>query len=268
LLLESFLVDSDPHALANDAKGFVNKPISELMRWTKDKPSGLIEAGVDKQQQSQYLKDKQMAAAAVIKHQMSGMGMLEKAKVMTQIPIDLIPVITGKTKNAVFAETFQRLQDEAYAAGTFITLGLGKGIEAESNQPPAAIAKVGNSTITTMMNVLEEKSPSRVFFRIGKYITEGLGLGIIGGAAVGGLAGSTIGGGRGQDIATVLGAIGGLVAGQAIEEQANQREGLEITVKYDSGEMRVIVQEAAQFAQDSPEPPESELWTDILVETR
>lgn len=70
------------------------------------------------------------------------------------------------------------------------------------------------------------------------------GLGIIGGAAVGGLAGSTIGGGRGQDIATVLGAIGGLVAGQAIEEQANQREGLEITVKYDSGDMRVIVQEA------------------------
>jgi outer membrane lipoprotein SlyB len=70
------------------------------------------------------------------------------------------------------------------------------------------------------------------------------GIGIIGGAAVGGLAGSSVGGGRGQDIATVLGAIGGLVAGQAIENQANQREGLEITVKYDSGETRVIVQEA------------------------
>jgi outer membrane lipoprotein SlyB len=70
------------------------------------------------------------------------------------------------------------------------------------------------------------------------------GIGIIGGAAVGGLAGSSVGGGRGQDIATVLGAIGGLVAGQAIENKANQREGLEITVKYDSGETRVIVQEA------------------------
>lgn len=70
------------------------------------------------------------------------------------------------------------------------------------------------------------------------------GIGVIGGAAVGGLAGSSVGGGRGQDIATVLGAIGGLVAGQAIENQANQREGLEITVKYDSGETRVIVQEA------------------------
>ncbi len=70
------------------------------------------------------------------------------------------------------------------------------------------------------------------------------GIGLIGGAAVGGIAGSGMGGGRGQDIATVLGAIGGLVAGQAIENQANQREGLEITLKYDSGETRVIVQEA------------------------
>ena len=34
------------------------------------------------------------------------------------------------------------------------------------------------------------------------------------------------------------------MAGQSIEEQANQRPGLEITLKYDSGETRVIVQEA------------------------
>jgi outer membrane lipoprotein SlyB len=70
------------------------------------------------------------------------------------------------------------------------------------------------------------------------------GIGVVGGAVVGGLAGSSVGGGRGQDIATVLGAIGGMVAGQAIEEKANQRPGLEITVKYDSGETRIIVQEA------------------------
>lgn len=70
------------------------------------------------------------------------------------------------------------------------------------------------------------------------------GVGVVGGAVVGGLAGSSVGGGKGQDIATVLGAIGGMVAGQAIEEKANQREGLEITVVYDTGEKRVIVQEA------------------------
>jgi pyruvate dehydrogenase E1 component alpha subunit len=33
-------------------------------------------------------------------------------------------------------------------------------------------------------------------------------------------------------------------------------------------EVRTIVQEAAQFAQDSPEPPESDLWTDVLVEAK
>ena len=45
-------------------------------------------------------------------------------------------------------------------------------------------------------------------------------------------------------VIAVLGAIGGMVAGQAIEQQANQREGLEITIKYDNGDVRVIVQEA------------------------
>jgi len=58
------------------------------------------------------------------------------------------------------------------------------------------------------------------------------------------IAGSSVGQGKGSDIGTVLGAIGGMVAGQAIEQQANQREGLEITIKYDNGDRRVIVQEA------------------------
>lgn len=70
------------------------------------------------------------------------------------------------------------------------------------------------------------------------------GIGVLGGAVVGGIAGSTAGKGKGADIGTVLGAIGGMVAGQAIENQANQREGLEITVKYDNGDTRIIVQEA------------------------
>ncbi len=70
------------------------------------------------------------------------------------------------------------------------------------------------------------------------------GIGSVGGAVVGGIAGSAAGGGKGRDVATVLGAIVGSVAGQSIEEQANQRPGLEITLKYDSGEARVIVQEA------------------------
>lgn len=37
-------------------------------------------------------------------------------------------------------------------------------------------------------------------------------------------------------------------------------------IKAIEAEVREIVQAAAQFSQDSPEPPESELWTDVLVE--
>ncbi len=40
----------------------------------------------------------------------------------------------------------------------------------------------------------------------------------------------------------------------------------EDALKAIEAEVRAIVQDAAQFAQESPEPPESELWTDVLVE--
>ncbi|ADQ85370.1 17 kDa surface antigen [Methylovorus sp. MP688] len=69
-------------------------------------------------------------------------------------------------------------------------------------------------------------------------------VGTAGGAVVGGVAGSTIGGGKGQAIATVLGAIVGGLAGSAAEEGLTRKDGLEITVKLDSGTMIAVVQEA------------------------
>ena len=39
-------------------------------------------------------------------------------------------------------------------------------------------------------------------------------------------------------------------------------------IKVIDGEVKKIVNEAAQFAQDSPLPDESELWTDVLVEAQ
>jgi pyruvate dehydrogenase E1 component alpha subunit len=32
--------------------------------------------------------------------------------------------------------------------------------------------------------------------------------------------------------------------------------------------VREVVNDSAQFAQDSPEPDPAELWTDVLVESR
>ncbi len=71
------------------------------------------------------------------------------------------------------------------------------------------------------------------------------GVGTLAGGAVGGVAGSNIGGGsRGSAIGTILGAVAGGVAGNAIEQGTTKAQGLEITVKLDSGELRAVTQEA------------------------
>ena len=64
------------------------------------------------------------------------------------------------------------------------------------------------------------------------------------GAVVGGVAGNSIGGGRGRAITTVLGALVGGLAGSAAEEGFTRKDGVEITVKLDSGNMIAVVQEA------------------------
>lgn len=64
------------------------------------------------------------------------------------------------------------------------------------------------------------------------------------GAVVGGVAGSSVGGGRGQIITSVLGAVVGGLAGAAAEEGLTRKDGVEITVKLDSGNLVAVVQEA------------------------
>jgi len=70
------------------------------------------------------------------------------------------------------------------------------------------------------------------------------GVGPAAGAVVGGVAGSTIGGGRGSAVAAVLGAVAGGVAGQAVEQGTTRKNGVEVTVKLNSGALVAIVQEA------------------------
>lgn len=70
------------------------------------------------------------------------------------------------------------------------------------------------------------------------------GVGAVAGGAVGGVAGSAVGGGTGRTLAIIGGAIVGALAGNAIEDRAGKKDGLEITVRLDNGETRVIAQEA------------------------
>ncbi|TDV23489.1 outer membrane lipoprotein SlyB [Paraburkholderia caballeronis] len=68
------------------------------------------------------------------------------------------------------------------------------------------------------------------------------GLGAVGGGALGALAGASIGGGRGSIATGILGGMAGAVAGNAVENTMAMRQGVEITVLLDSGELRAITQ--------------------------
>jgi outer membrane lipoprotein SlyB len=70
------------------------------------------------------------------------------------------------------------------------------------------------------------------------------GVGAVAGGAIGGIAGSNIGQGRGSTVGSILGAVAGGLAGQAIEERTSKKDGLEITIKLDSGQIIAVTQEA------------------------
>ncbi|MGF6756495.1 glycine zipper 2TM domain-containing protein [Paraburkholderia sp. GAS334] len=70
------------------------------------------------------------------------------------------------------------------------------------------------------------------------------GLGAIGGGALGAVAGSTIGGGKGSILTGIVGGLVGAVAGNAVENGTAVRDGVEITVRLDNGDLRAITQSA------------------------
>jgi outer membrane lipoprotein SlyB len=70
------------------------------------------------------------------------------------------------------------------------------------------------------------------------------GLGAIGGGALGAVAGSAIGGGRGSILTGIVGGLAGAVAGNTVENSTAMRDGVEITVRLDNGDMRAITQSA------------------------
>src|SRR5260370_16790405 len=68
------------------------------------------------------------------------------------------------------------------------------------------------------------------------------GAGGVGGGVVGGVLGQQRGGGRGKDGATVLGALGGGLAGNAIEKNAKKTVEYQIVVRYEDGTKGLFTQ--------------------------
>lgn len=70
------------------------------------------------------------------------------------------------------------------------------------------------------------------------------GTGTLTGAALGGIAGSTLGGGHKANAAgAIAGAVVGGLIGNSIEKNANDRRGVEVTVRVEGGNLIAITQE-------------------------
>jgi outer membrane lipoprotein SlyB len=69
-------------------------------------------------------------------------------------------------------------------------------------------------------------------------------VGTVAGAALGGLAGSNMGSGKGSTAGAIVGAVAGGLIGSAAEEKLTKKDGIEITVKLENGELIAITQEA------------------------
>lgn len=69
-------------------------------------------------------------------------------------------------------------------------------------------------------------------------------VGTLGGAWIGSAAGRSVGGGRGSRIAGAVGGVAGAVAGQGIEREITEHQGVELLLELDNGELVAVVQGA------------------------
>jgi outer membrane lipoprotein SlyB len=69
-------------------------------------------------------------------------------------------------------------------------------------------------------------------------------LGVVAGGAAGALLGHQVGGGRGKDLATIAGAVGGAYAGKKIQEHANSTKVWTVDVQYDNGQRGTFTYDA------------------------
>ncbi|KAA1005092.1 hypothetical protein FVF58_30115 [Paraburkholderia panacisoli] len=130
--------------------------------------------------------------------------------------------------------TTNRLIVAALIAGSLAM----SGCASNSSSPNVFTASQAQREQTVRMATVDSVRAVRISSNNG----QPSGLGAVGGGALGALAGSSIGGGRGSVATGIIGGIGGAVAGNAVENRVAMRDGVEITVRLDNGDMRAITQ--------------------------
>lgn len=74
---------------------------------------------------------------------------------------------------------------------------------------------------------------------------EGTGIGAVAGGVIGGVLGNQVGGGNGKKAMTVLGAVGGGVAGHEIEKRQRSTTMYSVKVRMEDGTLRTVTQSTA-----------------------
>ncbi|MGE0313846.1 MAG: glycine zipper 2TM domain-containing protein [Lautropia sp.] len=96
-------------------------------------------------------------------------------------------------------------------------------------QPPAAPVAAVDPNVGTVLSITRVEEPA-----------SGSGVGVIGGGVVGGVLGNQVGKGNGRKAMTVLGAIGGAVAGNAIEKKVRTETHYDVLVRLADGSTRTL----------------------------
>lgn len=73
----------------------------------------------------------------------------------------------------------------------------------------------------------------------------GSGVGAVGGAVLGAIVGNQVGGGHGKDAMTVIGAVGGGLAGNEVEKRVKSTTSYTVTVRFEDGTSRAFSEAAA-----------------------
>jgi outer membrane lipoprotein SlyB len=110
---------------------------------------------------------------------------------------------------------------------------------AAAKPPPAAApSRATTASVCAQCGVVESVTAVQ-------HKGEGTGVGAVGGAVVGGLLGSAMGGGDGKKAMTVIGAVGGGLAGHEIEKRQRATTVYQVKVRMDDGSVRTLNQATA-----------------------
>jgi outer membrane lipoprotein SlyB len=109
---------------------------------------------------------------------------------------------------------------------------------AQRSSAPAKPAVTATAVACTSCGVIESVTP---FQKKG----EGTGIGAVAGGVIGGVVGNQVGGGNGKKAMTVLGAVGGGVAGHEIEKRQRSTTLYAVKVRMQDGSLRSVTQSTA-----------------------